>query len=194
MDLAKAMTMTSKVKILRTVGWGAAAVMLLLPLVAMQFTREVNWTASDFMFAGALIGGLGVGLELTFTKSPSWAYRGGAVLALLATFLMTWVNGAVGIIGEEFGHVNILYLGVIPLGLVAAVLAGFRASGMVLAMSVSAAAAMAIPAFALVTARAMPSSQAILQAFILTGFFAGMSLGSALLFRSAARQGDAFAA
>ena len=28
--------------------WGAAAFLLVLPAVAMQFTSEVNWTASDF--------------------------------------------------------------------------------------------------------------------------------------------------
>lgn len=27
----------------RIVGWGTAAALLLLPLVAMQFTSEVNW-------------------------------------------------------------------------------------------------------------------------------------------------------
>ncbi len=36
----------------RAAVWCAAAFLLLLPLVAMQFTREVNWTLSDFVVIG----------------------------------------------------------------------------------------------------------------------------------------------
>jgi len=46
---------------LRIIGWSLVGLILLAPLVAMQFTREVAWTASDFLFAGVLlIGGGGV--------------------------------------------------------------------------------------------------------------------------------------
>ena len=41
--------------------WGGAGLLLLAPLVAMQFTREVNWTVSDFLFAALLVVSLGVG-------------------------------------------------------------------------------------------------------------------------------------
>ncbi|MBK7270939.1 MAG: hypothetical protein IPI07_16005 [Flavobacteriales bacterium] len=37
--------------ILRIVGWSLAALMLLFPVVAMQFTDEVNWGPEDFLFA-----------------------------------------------------------------------------------------------------------------------------------------------
>ena len=40
-------------------GWGTAALLLLLPLIAMQFTDDVNWDATDFAFAAALIVGTG---------------------------------------------------------------------------------------------------------------------------------------
>lgn len=39
----------------RVMGWGIAAGILLLPFIAMQFTREANWTGSDFIFAAVLI-------------------------------------------------------------------------------------------------------------------------------------------
>lgn len=40
----------------RIVAWAIGGLMLLTPLVAMQFTSEVNWTGSDFIFAAVLIG------------------------------------------------------------------------------------------------------------------------------------------
>ena len=39
----------------RIVGWGTAAIMLFLPLIAMQFTDEVNWDVSDFIIFGAML-------------------------------------------------------------------------------------------------------------------------------------------
>ena len=38
----------------RIIGWSIPATLLLLPLVAMRFTDEVNWTFSDFVFAAVL--------------------------------------------------------------------------------------------------------------------------------------------
>jgi hypothetical protein len=51
-------------KALRMLGWGAVALVLTAPLVAMQFTEDVHWTASDFGFAGALLIGGGAVIEL----------------------------------------------------------------------------------------------------------------------------------
>ena len=39
----------------RLLAWGAAAALLLLPLVAMQFTEEVNWTVFDFLVFGSML-------------------------------------------------------------------------------------------------------------------------------------------
>ena len=39
----------------RTAVWGTAAFLLLLPLVAMQFTNEVNWDATDFAVFGTML-------------------------------------------------------------------------------------------------------------------------------------------
>ena len=43
----------------RIARWVAAALVLLLPLIAMQFTDGVNWDVADFLFAGALLVGVG---------------------------------------------------------------------------------------------------------------------------------------
>jgi predicted Na+-dependent transporter len=41
----------------RIVIWGTAAFLLLLPLIAMQFTNEVNWDETDFVVFGAMLFG-----------------------------------------------------------------------------------------------------------------------------------------
>ena len=42
----------------------ATALVLLVPLVAMQITDEADWSLADFVLAGALLGGTGLLLEL----------------------------------------------------------------------------------------------------------------------------------
>lgn len=124
----------------RAVGWSVPALLLMLPLVAMQFTEEVNWTASDFVFAAVLFGSVGLAFELTVRKSPSFAYRLGAATAVIAAFLTVWVNAAVGMIGAGDNLYNLLFGGVLLVALIGAILARFESSGMVRAMLAAAAA------------------------------------------------------
>jgi hypothetical protein len=58
------------------------ALILLVPLVAMQFTDEVNWGVADFVLAGALLGGTGLLLhQLTTRRAGGIGYvaAGGAI-------------------------------------------------------------------------------------------------------------------
>jgi len=80
---------------------GTAAI-LMLPLVAMQFTREVNWTASDFVVAAVLLGGTGMLFELATTKLRTRKSRLTAVAVIGLSFLFVWAELAVGIIGSPF--------------------------------------------------------------------------------------------
>ena len=123
----------------RLIGWSVPAILLLLPLAAMRFTDEVNWTASDFVFAAVLFGSVGLAFELIVRKSNGLAYRLGAVLAVIGAFLAVWVNGAVGMIGSEDNPYNLLFLGVPVIALLGAIVAGFRPAGMAWAMGAAAA-------------------------------------------------------
>lgn len=80
---------------------GTAAI-LMVPLVAMQFTREVNWTASDFVVAAVLLVGTGMLLELATTKLRTRKSRLTAVAVIGLSFLFVWAELAVGIIGSPF--------------------------------------------------------------------------------------------
>jgi hypothetical protein len=162
----------------RIAGWGLAASLLLVPAVAMRFTREVDWTAFDFMFAAILIGGVGIAFEAAVRMTANIAYRAGIAVALAAIFLLVWVNGAVGMIGSENNPYNLLFIGVIVLALAGAVAARFRAAGMARAMIVAAVAQAAVGAAGI---------SADLRGGILSTAFAGLWLLSAALFRQAAR-------
>ncbi|HEX8579412.1 MAG TPA: hypothetical protein VF655_07435 [Allosphingosinicella sp.] len=118
----------------RVVLWGGAAALLALPAVAMQFTGEVNWTASDFVFAAVVFGTIGLLAEGAVRMSGNGSYQAGAGFALAAAFATVWANGAVGMIGNEDNAYNLLFLGVVAAALLGAVVARFRAGGMGIAM------------------------------------------------------------
>lgn len=170
----------------RIAGWSIPALLLLLPLIAMQFTDDVRWTASDFVVAGVLFGGVGLAFELIVRKSRSLAYRCGAAFAVVAAFLTIWVNGAVGMIGSEGNPYNLLFGGVLIVALIGAVVARFGPAGMARAMVAAAVAQGAVGAVGL---------PADLLGALLSMAFAGLWLLAAALFWAAARaQGPAGAA
>jgi hypothetical protein len=145
----------------------------------MRFTQEVNWTGSDFVFAAVLFGSVGLAFELIVRRSTTLASRLGAVLAVIGAFLAVWVNGAVGMIGSEDNPYNLLFLAVPLVALAGAILARFRAAGMVWAMGVAAGMQAALGLYGLT---ADP-----LGGVFSTGF-AGIWLLGAALFAMAARQ------
>jgi hypothetical protein len=171
---------------LRVVGWGFAVVILLLPLVAMQFTSEVNWGFGDFVVMGALLGGSGLVLELATQKSASLSYRFGATFAVAAAFLLVWVNLAVGFLGDEGNPANLMFLGVIAIAIFGAIVARARAAGMSNAMLIAAGAQVLAGATGLATGWASPGSEGIYEVVLGTGLFTSMWLLSAWLFRKAA--------
>jgi hypothetical protein len=135
---------------MRRLVWGSAALLLLLPLVAMQFTREVDWDGRDFAVIAALLGIACGTFELGLRLSPSPAYRAGFAIAAVAGFLLVWVNLAVGMIGSEQNPYNLWFGGVLAVGLAGALLARFRAPGMVRALLAAAIAQALVAGVALV--------------------------------------------
>ena len=71
--------------------------LLLIPLIAMQFTNEVNWTLCDFVVAGILLFGTGLIFNLVVRKIKNIKYRIVIGVALLIVLLLIWAELAVGI-------------------------------------------------------------------------------------------------
>ncbi len=75
----------------------AVLVLLLIPLIAMQFTDEVNWGSMDFLVMGALLSLVGLGIELVLRRVVRPRHRLLLVLAIVGLFLLVWAELAVGI-------------------------------------------------------------------------------------------------
>jgi hypothetical protein len=166
---------------LRIAIWGLAAGLFLLPLVAMQLTDEVTWTAFDFVFwGGMLLVACGV-YELATRLSSNRSYRAGVGAAVVGGFLVVWVNGAVGMIGSVGNAYNLLFLAAIGVGAIGALIAWFRPAGMARALYATAAAHALVSVVALVAGWD-------LRGALLSLFFVLPWLVSAGCFRQAARQ------
>jgi hypothetical protein len=158
---------------------------LMIPLVAMQFTREVNWTASDFAAMWVVLTVPTFLFRLLVTRQwASLPYRLGAGLAVVTGFFMTWVNLAVQIIGHD-NAANLLYSGVVLLSLVGVALSRFRPEGLARTAFAAAAATFLVPVIGYL---AWPGdfSPGVARVFLLNGFFVVMFAVSGLLFRQAA--------
>ena len=79
-------------------------IILLIPFIAIQFTHEVNWTASDFMVAAVLLLGTGLACELVLRKVKKTEHRIAFCAVLLAILLIVWAELAVGILGSPFSR------------------------------------------------------------------------------------------
>jgi hypothetical protein len=172
----------------RMVAWGGAAVLLLLPVVAMQVSDEMNWGPFDFAIAGALLFGTAFVFDLAVRTSGSLAYRLAVGLALGAVFLLIWINLAVGIIGDEGEPANLLYAGVIAVGIIGAVVARFRPDAMARAMLATAGAQALAGVVALAAGWGASGPRWPLDVLGLTVFFVALFGASAWLFRQAARE------
>ncbi|MBA3795310.1 MAG: hypothetical protein H0X19_14400 [Rubrobacter sp.] len=155
---------------------------MLLPLLA-----EWAWNLADFVFAGALIFGTGLTYVLVARKAGNIAYRFAVGIALAAAFLLVWVVGAVGIIGTEDDNANLMYVGVLAVGIIGAIIARFRPHGMARALFATALAQALVAVIVLIFGLGLPWSPPV-EILGLNGFFVSLFVGSALLFRYAARE------
>ena len=76
--------------------------LLLIPLIAMQFTDEVNWTPLDFVIAGVLLLVTGLIFDLVIRKVKNIKYRIAILIILLVGLFLIWAELAVGIFGTPF--------------------------------------------------------------------------------------------
>ncbi|HYP48921.1 MAG TPA: hypothetical protein VEQ61_09825 [Thermoleophilaceae bacterium] len=164
-----------------------AALILLFPLLAMQVTDEVVWSLADFVLAGALLGGTVLTLSLAARKARGSAYRAAIAVALGTALLLVWLMGAVGVIGEEGDRADLMYFGVLAVGIAGAVIARLRPRAMARALVATALAQALVAGVALVAGKHEAPISSVGEILGLNALFVGLFLGSAWLFRQAAR-------
>lgn len=120
------------------------------------------------------------------------AYRSAMGIALAAAFILFWMIGAVGLMATGDEHPNdSMYIVVPVVGIIGAVLARFQPHGMARALLATALTQMLVPVIVVIAGlNLVPISMSELISFtlIVNGPFAALYVGSAWLFRKAARE------
>ena len=172
----------------RVARWTVAAILLLIPAVAMQVPGSGwNWSVGDFVFAAVLIGGSGLLYEWAARMAPGWAYRAAVAVALLTGFLLIWINLAVGIIGEPGDPHNAVYFGEVLVAGATVFTALLRPAGMARAMLATAGFQLLVTALAAVARWGAGEPPGEIGIVVLNLAFTLLWLASAALFLKASR-------
>ncbi|KQS36933.1 hypothetical protein [Pedobacter sp. Leaf194] len=89
---------SSKLRV--TIIFVVTALILSIPLIAMQFTNEVNWDFKDFIAAGILLLSAGFAIEFVIRKVHTGTLRTVLFLVILLALFLIWAEMAVGIFGS----------------------------------------------------------------------------------------------
>jgi len=174
-----------------TIWAGIVLAILFFPLILTVNGSHVDgqgwhWTVSDFAFIFIVLLGSAVVFELVARKMHTRAHRIALAASVLSGLLLVYINAAVGIIGED-NPGNLMYPGVIVLGLIVAAVGRFTAQAIIRALLVMATTlfivTMVTPIF---FSRFEPSPW---KTVALDAMFIIFFLGSIQLFRQAERQG-----
>ena len=165
--------------------WTMLGVLFLLPVLATLLSTQFNWSVGDFVVWGAMLMGVGLAYAFLVGRADHAAYRWGVGLALGATFLLIWVNLAVGLIGSEDNPANLMYVGVLGLGVLGAFIVRLRPWGMAWVMLIVALAQMVAGGLALAAGWGSEGASWPRDVAVGTIFFAALWFGAAFQFRRA---------
>ncbi len=163
------------------------SLLLLLPLAGSLTVEGWNWIWHDFLMAWVVFAITTSFFRFLVTRPvANLPYKAGAALAVTTGFLITWINLAVQIIGED-NPGNGLYLLTILGGFVGVGLARCRPAGLAMVAFAMAAALLLIPVIAVLR---WPGdfSPGYTKVQFLSAGFAALFLASGLLFRRASHQ------
>jgi hypothetical protein len=165
----------------------ATALLLMLPLIAMQFTNEVDWSPFDFMVMGALLFGTGVSFVVVISFATNLIHKAAIAMAVGSTFFLIWANLAVGLIGGGPNLGNLMYLGVIAVIIIGSIRVGFSASGMEKVMYLTAGTLVLVAAIALITGMDQYPGSSVNEIIGVNGMFALLFAIAGSLFHYAGR-------
>jgi hypothetical protein len=159
--------------------------LLLVPLVAMQFNHDIVWSPFDFAVAGTLLFGAGLAYVFLANKSVNIVHRAAVALAVATALFLVWSNLAVGLIGSEKNPDNLMYLGVIAVAIVGALIARFRPHGMARALFATALAQALVAVIALALGMHHSAESSVSEILGINAFFVALFVVSGFLFQRA---------
>ena len=142
----------------------------------------------EFLLLGVFAGSLIYGFMVLNARYPNNTnYKIAVGLALAATFLLFWVNGAVGIIGSSNNDANMMFFGVLAIPFTGALIARFVPKGMARTMFTTAGVQILVATIALAGGFGTSGPTWPWDVVILTVFFSALWVGSGILFQKAAQ-------
>ena len=159
------------------------SLLLLIPLITMQFSDDVLWTFTDFIFAGGLILGTGCSFILFAQKESDLIFRVATGLALFSTLFMIWANLAVGLIGNESDPINLLYFVILAIGIAGTFIAKFKPVVMARVLFIMATGIIAITIYALISEWREVAGSSLLEVIGVNALFVVLFMISAGLFQ-----------
>ena len=157
--------------------------LLLVPLVAMQFTNEVNWSVPDFIIAGTLLFTTGTLLALVLKLKADIIYRVAFIVAIGTTFLMVWANLAVGLLGARPNLGNLMHIGVVAVLFTGIYLSRFKSAGLELAMFTTSFSLVLLAVIAVLAKMHQYLTSSVTEIIGVNLFFCALFIVSGLLFR-----------
>ena len=121
-------------------------------------------------------------------KTGNTTYKAAVGLAIATPLLLVWVIGAVGVLGVDGDPADLMYIGVLAVGIIGAIIARFQPHGMARALFATALAQALVAVIALILGMHQAPYSSVGEILGLNGFFVALFLGSAWLFRKAARE------
>ena len=76
--------------------------LLLIPLIGMAITDEINWNLFDFIIMGSLLIFLSIGINFVSNRTKNLKNRDLYIGILVLIFTFIWAELAVGIFGTPF--------------------------------------------------------------------------------------------
>jgi hypothetical protein len=121
-------------------------------------------------------------------KTDKTAYRSAVGVALAAALILLWLMGAVGVIGVEGDRADLMYFGVLAVGIIGAIIARFQPLGMARALFATALAQALVAVIALIAGKHQSPISSVAEILGLNAIFVALFVASAWLFRQAARE------
>lgn len=80
----------------------AIVAILMLPIIGMMISENVNWSIADFVIAAILLSIVGLGVDSVFSKLKTRRSRMLALMIIFIVFALVWGELAVGLFGTPW--------------------------------------------------------------------------------------------